>query len=108
MNNQDKKDLELIIYRLDEQDKKREDLNKDLERSIEAIYGLINDNQESLKESLRFIKKNLFDPKGGLWAENKANTVFRHNVTKALWFIFPTSIVTALKLFYDSIKASIR
>jgi two-component SAPR family response regulator len=108
MNNQDKKNLDLIIYRLDEQDKKREASTKELEKSIQTIHGLINENQRSLKESLKFIKNNLFDPNGGLWAENKANTNFRYSVTKALWFILPTSIVTALKLFYDGMKAGLK
>jgi len=108
MNHQDKKDLELVIYRLDEQDKKREELAADTKSSIDALYGAINEHSVESKESFKFLKQNLFDPDKGLWAETKANSHFRVNVTRALWFIFPTSIITALKFFYDGIKAGIK
>ena len=108
MNHQDRKDLELVIYRLDEQDKKREELAAVTRASIDALYGAINEHSAESKKSFKFIKENLFDPEKGLWAETKSNSHFRINVTRALWFIFPTSIITALKLFYDGIKAGIK
>ena len=108
MNHQDRKDLELVIYRLDEQDKKREELAADTRDSIDALYGAINEHSSESKRSFKFIKENLFDPEKGLWAETKVNSHFRVTITRALWFIFPTSIITALKLFYDGIKANIR
>jgi len=108
MNHQDKQDLKLIIYRLDEQDKKREELAASTRQSIEAIYGAIADHSAESKNSFRFIKENLFDPDKGLWAETKANTSFRINIVRTLWFVVPATVATTLKLFYETIKNGLR
>jgi len=71
MNNKDKQDLELVHYRLDEIDKKIDELKI----SNEQIHIKSN-------ERLKFIKDNLFNPNEGLWAETKLNTQFRINTSK--------------------------
>jgi len=71
MNAKDKQDLELVHYRLDELDKKMDQMKYDQVRS----HGKTDD-------SLRFIKENLFNPNEGLWAETKQNTQFRVNSQK--------------------------
>jgi hypothetical protein len=71
MNNKDKQDLELVHYRLNEIDKKIDDLKI----SNELIHVKSN-------ERLKFIKDNLFNPNEGLWAETKLNTQFRVNTSK--------------------------
>ena len=88
MNANDKHDLKLIIYRLDDLDKKMEDAH------------------QKARADLKFIKNNLFDPEEGLWAETKENTRFRENTTKAFWFIVPASIATFVKLVWDYIKGT--
>tara|TARA_Y100000294_G_scaffold63762_1_gene60419 strand:+ start:97 stop:360 length:264 start_codon:yes stop_codon:yes gene_type:complete len=60
LNGQDKKDLNVILERMDQADKDR---------------GKIHDD-------IKFIKENLFNPHTGLWAESKENTRFRENTTK--------------------------
>ena len=60
MNGQDKKDLNVILERMVQADKDREQMHIDI----------------------KFIKENLFNPHEGLWAETKQNTQFRENTTK--------------------------
>ena len=60
VNGQDRKDLNVILERMDQADKDREQIHQDI----------------------KFIKENLFNPHEGLWAETKLNTQFRENTTK--------------------------
>lgn len=65
------------------------ELLKLMEYQIEQIFAelqkLKQDNQvahEDVKDDLRFIKNNLFDPKEGVWAEVKQNSNFRNETVK--------------------------
>ena len=60
MNGQDKKDLNVILERMEQAEKDRGQMHTDI----------------------KFIKENLFNPHEGLWAETKQNTLFRENTTK--------------------------
>jgi len=60
MNGQDKKDLNVILERMEQADKDRDQMHTDI----------------------KFIKENLFNPHQGLWTETKQNTQFRENTTK--------------------------
>ena len=71
MNAKDKQDLELVHYRLDELDKKMDELKADMSKA----HGKTD-------STLSFIKENLFNPHEGLWAETKLNTQHRENTTK--------------------------
>ena len=71
MNAKDKQDLELIHYRLDELDKKMDQMRHDMSMA----HGKTD-------ATLSFIKENMFNPNDGLWAETKQNTQFRENSQK--------------------------
>ncbi len=60
MNGQDKKDLNVILERMEQADKDRAQIHTDI----------------------KFIKENMFNPHEGLWAETKQNTQFRQSATK--------------------------
>jgi hypothetical protein len=60
MNGQDKRDLNVILERMEQADKDRDQMHTDI----------------------KFIKENMFNPHEGLWAESKENTRFRENTTK--------------------------
>ena len=60
MNQREKKDLNVILERMDQADKDREQIHSDI----------------------KFIKENLFNPHEGLWTETKQNTQFRENSSK--------------------------
>ena len=55
MNGQDKKDLNVILERMDQADKDRDQIHNDI----------------------KFIKENMFNPHEGLWSETKLNSQFR-------------------------------
>ena len=55
MNGQDKKDLNVIIERMEQAEKDREQMHTDI----------------------KFIKENLFNHHDGIWAETKLNSQFR-------------------------------
>ena len=71
MNSKDKQDLELVHYRLDELDKKMDQIRHDMSMA----HGKTD-------ASLSFLKENLFNPNEGLWAETKQNTQYRENSQK--------------------------
>ena len=71
MNAKDKQDLELVHYRLDELDKKMDQMRHDMSMA----HGKTD-------ASLSFLKENLFNPSEGLWAETKLNSQFRENSQK--------------------------
>ena len=60
MNGQDKKDLNVILERMEQAEKDRAQMHTDI----------------------KFIKENLFNPHEGLWAEAKQNSQFRLSTTK--------------------------
>jgi len=60
MNGQDKLDLNVIIERMEQADKDRDQMHADI----------------------KFIKENLFNPHEGVWAETKLNTQFRQSTSK--------------------------
>ena len=90
MNGKDRQDLELVIYRLDEQDKKIDDLKKTMDTA-----------HEKSEESLKFIKENLFNPDKGLWAETKLNTQFRESSQKWRTLISIPVIGMVAKSLYE-------
>ena len=71
MNSKDKQDLELVHYRLEELDKKMDEMRHDMSMA----HGKTD-------ASLSFLKENLFNPSEGLWAETKLNSQFRENSQK--------------------------
>ena len=60
VNGQDKRDLNVILERMEQSDRDREQMHTDI----------------------KFIKENMFNPHEGLWAETKLNSLFRENTTK--------------------------
>ena len=79
VNGQDKKDLNVILERMDQADKDRDKIHQDI----------------------KFIKENLFNPHEGLWTETKQNTQFRENTTKWRGIMGTGVIGLFLKQVYD-------
>ena len=72
MNKQDKHGLELIMYRLDESDKRVDELHQEFKGNLTELHT-----------DIKFIKENLFNPNEGLWAETKLNS--QHRVDTKRW-----------------------
>ena len=71
MNRSEKDNLKLIEYQVQQ-----------IVNSISKMEIANEKAHSDVKNDLRFIKNNLFDPKEGLWSEVKANSVFRKDTTK--------------------------
>ena len=95
MNAKDKQDLELVIYRLDEQEKK-----------IDALKSCMDTAHTKNDESLKFIKENLFNPEKGLWAETKLNSQFRESSQKWRTMIGIPVIGMVIKSVYEMITSN--
>ena len=79
MNGQDKKDLNVIIARMDQADKDRQQIHIDI----------------------KFIKENMFNPHEGLWSETKLNSQFRENTSKWRTMIGAGLVGLLFKQVYD-------
>ena len=79
VNGQDKKDLNVILERMEQADKDRETMHTDI----------------------KFIKENLFNPHEGLWQESKQNTQFRQDAKKWRGVIGAGFIGLFFKHMYD-------
>ena len=79
VNGQDKKDLNVILERMEQADKDRCKIHDDI----------------------KFIKENLFNPHEGLWAETKQNTQFRTDTKKWRGIIGAGFIGLFFKQMYD-------
>jgi len=79
VNGQDKKDLNVILERMEQAEKDRSQMHTDI----------------------KFIKENLFNPHEGLWAESKQNTQFRKDTTKWRSVIGAGFVGLFFKQMYD-------
>ena len=79
VNGQDKKDLNVILERMDQADRDRSQIHTDI----------------------KFIKENLFNPHEGLWAETKQNTQFRTDTKKWRGVIGTGFVGLFIKQVYD-------
>ena len=79
VNGQDKKDLNVILERMEQADKDRDQMHTDI----------------------KFIKENLFNPHEGLWQESKQNTQFRQDTKKWRGVIGAGFVGLFIKQVYD-------
>ncbi len=57
--------------------------------------------QKEMRDDIKFIKENLFDPHEGLWAETKQNSQFRENTSKWRGVIGAGFVGLFVKQIYD-------
>ena len=85
MNGQDKKDLNVILERMEQADNDRDLMHTDI----------------------KFIKENMFNPHKGLWAETKLNTQFREDSKKWRYPVGIGFISLAVKHIWDMMTKSV-
>ena len=90
MNQNDRKEFEIVHLKIDELKKDIEKMTTDMEKA-----------HSKTDENLRFIKENLFNPNQGLWAETKQNTQYRENSQKWRMTIGAGFIGLFFKQLYD-------
>ena len=71
VNQQDRKEFEIVHLKIDGLKKDIEKMQTDMEKA-----------HLKTDENLRFIKENLFNPSEGLWAETKQNSQFREDAVR--------------------------
>jgi len=79
LNGQDVKDLNVVLERLEQYETRTKEMRDDI----------------------KFIKENLFNPHEGLWAESRMNTQFRLNTTKWRFPVGVGVISLAIKHVWD-------
>ena len=90
MNQQDRKEFEIVHLKIDE-----------LKKDILKIQIDMEKAHLKTDDSLSFIKENLFNPNEGLWAETKQNTQFRTDTKKLRGVIGAGFIGLLFKQLYD-------
>lgn len=107
MNKEDVKDLKIVLFRLNQQDAQRTDLEvKIMDKFVE--FKKANDREHvAMGKSLGGIKDGLLNPHKGLWALTNRNTAFRLNVTKLLWIALPLVSSGIIFLLYEYLKLSL-
>ena len=90
MNQQDRKEFEIVHLKIDEL---KNDLNK-MQTDMEKAHLKTDD-------SLSFIKENLFNPNEGLWAETKQNSQFRESASRWRGMIGAGFVGLFFKQLYD-------
>jgi len=90
MNQQDRREFEIVHLKIDE-----------LKKDIENIQIGMEKAHLKTDDSLSFIKENLFNPKEGLWAETKQNSQFRESAGKWRTMIGAGFVGLFFKQIYD-------
>jgi hypothetical protein len=90
MNQNDRKEFEIVHLKIDGLKEDIEKLNTDMENA-----------HLKTEETLKFIKENLFNPNQGLWAETKENTRYRQDSQKWRMTIGAGFIGLFFKQIYD-------
>ena len=90
MNQQDRKEFEIVHFKMDELKKDIVELHKQMEKA-----------HTKTDETLSFIKENLFNPNEGLRAETKLNSQYRESSNKWRGMIGAGFIGLLFKQLYD-------
>ena len=90
MNQQDRKEFEIVHLKIDGLKEDIEKLTTDMEKA-----------HLKTEQTLSFIKENLFNPNEGLWAETKENTRHRQDSQKWRMTIGAGFIGLFFKQIYD-------
>ena len=90
MNQNDRKEFEIVHLKIDELKKNINKMQTDMEKA-----------HLKTDDSLSFIKENLFNPNEGLWAETKQNSQFRESASKWRTMVGAGFIGLFFKQFYD-------
>ena len=93
MNQNDRKEFEIVHLKIDELKKDIEKMQTDMEKA-----------HLKTDDTLSFIKENLFNPKEGLWAETKLNSQFRETAGKWRTMVGAGFIGLFFKQIYDIIS----
>ena len=95
MNQADKREFELIHTKIDT-----------IHNNVNTMKVDAEAQHEMLRQDIKFVKENLFNPHEGLWAETKLNTQFRDNTMRWRFPIGIGFISLAVKHVWDMFKST--
>ena len=95
MNGRDRSEFDLIHSKIDT-----------IHKNINSMKVEAEAQHEMLRQDIKFVKENLFNPHQGVWAETKLNTQFRENTTRWRFPIGVGFVSLAVKHVWDLFKGS--
>ncbi len=95
MNGKDRSEFDLIHSKIDT-----------IHKNINSMKVDAEAQHEMLRQDIKFVKENLFNPHQGVWAETKLNTQFRENTTRWRFPIGVGFVSLAVKHVWDLFKGS--
>ena len=95
MNGKDRSEFDLIHSKIDT-----------IHKNINSMKVEAEAQHEMLRQDIKFVKENLFNPHQGVWAETKLNTQFRENTTRWRFPIGVGFVSLAVKHVWDLFKGS--
>ena len=93
MNGQDRTEFDLIHSKIDT-----------IHQNINSMKTEAEAQHEMLRQDIKFVKENLFNPHEGLWAETKQNTQFRESTSKWRGVIGTGFVALLIKHVWDIFK----
>ena len=90
MNQADKKEFDIIHNNIEQ-----------IRRTVNTMKSDADAQHEMMRQDVKFIKENLFNPHEGLWAETKQNTRFREDSTKWRTALGTGFIALSIKHIWD-------
>jgi hypothetical protein len=95
LNGKDRSEFDLIHSKIDT-----------IHKNINSMKVDAEAQHEMLRQDIKFVKENLFNPHQGVWAETKLNTQFRENTTRWRFPIGVGFVSLAVKHVWDLFKGS--
>ena len=93
MNQSDRKEFDLIHSKIDT-----------ISNNINAMKVEAEAQHEMLRQDIKSVKENLFNPHEGLWAETKLNSQFRQSTSKWRGIVGTGFIGLFIKQVWDMFK----
>ena len=94
MNQADRKEFDIIHEKID-----------NINHIVNDIKVTSEGQHEMLRQDIKFVKENLFNPHQGLWSETKLNTQYREDSKKWRYPIGVGFISLVIKNIWDSITS---
>jgi len=93
LNQSDRKEFDLIHSKIDT-----------ISNNINAMKVEAEAQHEMLRQDIKSVKENLFNPHEGLWAETKLNSQFRQSTSKWRGIVGTGFIGLFIKQVWDMFK----
>ena len=94
MNQSDRTEFDLIHSKIDT-----------IHNNINSMKVAAEAQHEMLRQDIKFVKENLFNPHEGLWSETKLNSQFRESTSKWRGIVGTGIVGLFIKQVWDMFKS---